>query len=255
MLYIRPAPLEATRSKAMVYGDANHLDPTAMMDYYALHCFLPSNSEADSASSDEFRMYEFKVRRCPRGRPHDWTACAYAHPGEKAARRDPRRIRYAGTPCADFRRRGACGRGDACELAHGVFESWLHPDRYRTQPCKDGVACRRRVCFFAHTCGELRAAPMSPTSTLAAPVSPMAESPPLSPVVGMREMVEGMRRLRLGKTRSMPWSWRYQMGLGLGSPTPTRVAAAEEMEVGQRREEESISGDEMDFGWISDLVQ
>ncbi|GMP71068.1 hypothetical protein CsSME_00029625 [Camellia sinensis var. sinensis] len=29
-------------------------------------------------------------------------------------------------------------KGDACEVAHGVFEYWLHPGRYRTQPCKDG---------------------------------------------------------------------------------------------------------------------
>lgn len=24
-------------------------------------------------SSDEFRMYQFKMKRCPRARPHDWT--------------------------------------------------------------------------------------------------------------------------------------------------------------------------------------
>ena len=28
---------------------------------------------------------------------------------------------------------GTCRRGDACPFAHGVFESWLHPSRYRTQ--------------------------------------------------------------------------------------------------------------------------
>lgn len=28
--------------------------------------------------------------------------------------------------------------------------------RYRTQLCNDGVACRRKVCFFAHTLDELR---------------------------------------------------------------------------------------------------
>ncbi len=37
-------------------------------------------------------------------------------------------------------------RGDACGFAHGVFEAWLHPSRYRTQLCKDGVACYRSVC-------------------------------------------------------------------------------------------------------------
>ncbi|MQL80449.1 hypothetical protein Taro_012902 [Colocasia esculenta] len=199
----------------------------------ALQRFLPSNevygsddggedsdlSEApvDAYSCDEFRIYEFKVRRCARGRSHDWTECPYAHPGEKARRRDPRKYHYSGTACPDFRK-GCCKRGDACEYAHGVFECWLHPARYRTQPCKDGVNCRRRVCFFAHTPEQLRVLPQtaqqqqpgppsprgfddgsplrhhsldayftknlisSPTSTLISPpMSPPSDSPPLSP--------------------------------------------------------------------------
>uniref|UniRef100_A0A0E0PIL5 C3H1-type domain-containing protein n=1 Tax=Oryza rufipogon TaxID=4529 RepID=A0A0E0PIL5_ORYRU len=141
----------------------------------ALRHYLPSNEAAaaedeeeaaavaaavDAYACDEFRMYEFKVRRCARGRSHDWTECPFAHPGEKARRRDPRRYCYSGTACPDFRK-GGCKRGDACEFAHGVFECWLHPARYRTQPCKDGTACRRRVCFFAHTPDQLRVLPPS----------------------------------------------------------------------------------------------
>jgi hypothetical protein len=87
----------------------------------ALRRYLPSNEAAaedssayavasDAYACDEFRMYEFKVRRCARGRSHNWTDCPFAHPGEKARRRDPR--------------------------------------RYRTQPCKDGTACRHRVSFL-----------------------------------------------------------------------------------------------------------
>lgn len=131
----------------------------------ALQKYLPSNNEdeeslpaVDAYSCDEFRMYEFKVRRCMRGRSHDWTECPFAHPGEKARRRDPRRFHYSGTACPDFRK-GTCRRGDACEFAHGVFECWLHPARYRTQPCKDGRSCKRRVCFFAHTALQLRLLP------------------------------------------------------------------------------------------------
>jgi len=48
-------------------------------------------------------------------------------------------------------------RGDACPHAHGVFETWLHPSRYRTQPCRAGAACDRAICFFAH--GPPRAPP------------------------------------------------------------------------------------------------
>eukprot|EP00252_Welwitschia_mirabilis_P023863 TRINITY_DN6868_c0_g1_i2.p1 TRINITY_DN6868_c0_g1~~TRINITY_DN6868_c0_g1_i2.p1 ORF type:complete len:164 (-),score=8.74 TRINITY_DN6868_c0_g1_i2:203-694(-) len=97
----------------------------------ALQRYLPSNNEDSAAvvySSDDFRMYEFKVRRCMRGRSHDWTECPFMHPGEKARRRDPRRFNYSGNPCPEFRK-GSCRRGDACEFAHGVFECWLHPDR------------------------------------------------------------------------------------------------------------------------------
>ncbi|CAK9216812.1 unnamed protein product, partial [Sphagnum troendelagicum] len=116
---------------------------------------------------DQFRMFEFKVRRCMRGRSHDWTECPFAHPGEKARRRDPRRFHYSGTACPDFRK-GSCRRGDACEYAHGVFECWLHPARYRTQPCKDGRNCRRRVCFFAHTPEQLRLLPAAAQAATAA---------------------------------------------------------------------------------------
>ena len=137
----------------------------------------------DAYACDEFRMYEFKVRRCSRGRSHDWTDCPYAHPGEKARRRDPRRYHYSGAACPDFRK-GGCKRGDACEYAHGVFECWLHPSRYRTQPCKDGTGCRRRVCFFAHTPDQLRVLPQQQQSSPrgASAASPLAESYDGSPL-------------------------------------------------------------------------
>ncbi|WVZ96865.1 hypothetical protein U9M48_042448 [Paspalum notatum var. saurae] len=170
----------------------------------ALQHYLPSNDPAagsgsrydddddeaalaavDAYACDEFRMYEFKVRRCSRGRSHDWTDCPYAHPGEKARRRDPRRYHYSGTACPDFRK-GGCKRGDACEFAHGVFECWLHPARYRTQPCKDGTACRRRVCFFAHTPDQLRVMPPQQSQSsprgAASATAPLAESYDGSPL-------------------------------------------------------------------------
>ncbi|XP_057978663.1 zinc finger CCCH domain-containing protein 30-like [Malania oleifera] len=106
-------------------------------------------------STDEFRMFSFKVRPCSRAYSHDWTECPFVHPGENARRRDPRKYHYSCVPCPDFRK-GACRRGDLCEYAHGVFECWLHPAQYRTRLCKDGTSCMRRVCFFAHTTEELR---------------------------------------------------------------------------------------------------
>lgn len=82
--------------------------------------------------------------------------CPFLHNGEKAKRRDPRKYAYSATACAEFRKTGSCVRGDACSFAHGVFECWLHPARYRTQLCTDGLACARPVCFFAHQESELR---------------------------------------------------------------------------------------------------
>ncbi|XP_074559048.1 zinc finger CCCH domain-containing protein 2-like [Curcuma longa] len=137
--------------------------------------------DVDLYSSDEFRMYDFKVRRCTRRRSHDWTECPFAHPGEKARRRDPRTYHYSGTSCPDFRK-GGCKRGDACEFAHGVFECWLHPARYRTQPCKDGTDCRRRVCFFAHTADQLRVLSQQQQMTPTKPVSAGIESYDGSPL-------------------------------------------------------------------------
>ncbi|MCL7025671.1 hypothetical protein MKW94_025099 [Papaver nudicaule] len=170
---------------------------------------------------DEFRMYDFKVRRCTRVDQHEWVDCPYVHPEEKARRRDPVRYNYSATGCTEFRK-GSCKKGDACEYAHGVFESWLHPDRYRTQACKDGIDCRRKICFFAHTVEQLRvgstqknsplltesprssydgspirstlesyfmkaaaaAAAASPTSTLMMHPSQSAPMSPMSPVAG-----------------------------------------------------------------------
>jgi hypothetical protein len=78
---------------------------------------------------------------------------------------------------------GGCKRGDGCDYAHGVFEFWLHPARYRTQPCKDGTACRRRVCFFTHTPDQLRSIPAQHASPRnRTPLSPLAESYDGSPL-------------------------------------------------------------------------
>merc|ERR1719421_2328557 len=128
-------------------------------------------------------MYEFKVKRCPRVKAHDWTECPFAHPGEKARRRDPRKYCYSETACPDFRK-GSCRRGDACEFAHGVFECWLHPSRYRTHTCTDGEACKRRVCFFAHGQSELR----TPTET-----HTMGAPPALEGLGGVPGLLPGMQ--------------------------------------------------------------
>ncbi|CBI20604.3 unnamed protein product, partial [Vitis vinifera] len=284
-------------------------DPTAGMGspfpvsgaFSSLQRYLPSNefgtesgdeseTVVDAFSCDQFRMFEFKVRRCARGRSHDWTECPYAHPGEKARRRDPRKFHYSGTACPEFRK-GNCKKGDSCEFAHGVFECWLHPARYRTQPCKDGSGCRRRVCFFAHTPEQLRVLPQQSPRNHGS-----AESYDGSPL-----RLAFDPNLQVGKAKMSPQSWGVQMGSGFGSPrgstlrpgfcslpsTPTRTPArsglggldvwdktCEEEPAMERVEsgrdlrariyakiskENSLDRDSSpsapDFGWVSELVK
>eukprot|EP00878_Enallax_costatus_P008425 GHUV01008806.1.p1 GENE.GHUV01008806.1~~GHUV01008806.1.p1 ORF type:complete len:382 (+),score=130.32 GHUV01008806.1:582-1727(+) len=50
-----------------------------------------------------------------------------------------------------------CNLGANCPHSHNAFESWLHPQKYRTLLCKDGHKCDKYVCFFAHGVEQLRA--------------------------------------------------------------------------------------------------
>ncbi|KAI3422887.1 uncharacterized protein J3R85_011623 [Psidium guajava] len=276
--------------------DADHLaaaaSPYALQDILAAlprHQADPDSDGPDSPvdlyTSDHFRMYEFKVRRCARGKSHDWTECPYAHPGEKARRRDPRRHGYSGAACPDYRS-GHCLKGDACELAHGVFECWLHPSRYRTQPCKDGINCTRRVCFFAHTPEQLRvvAGQQSPRSveslSSSPPASPMSLSLSRSPFRAdpVAEMVVSLRNLQLDKVKSMPrggsssGSPRSRIRPGFYSmpttPTQSTLTARHGVESGrdlrakmfEKLSMESSLGtarpeSDPDVWWVSDLVK
>lgn len=112
--------------------------------------------EGNDELSNNFFMYIFKVQPCPKRGAHDWSSCPYAHPKEKARRRDPRVYKYASTPCPESLKGVSCGRGVDCPYAHSVYEYWLHPSRFRTQMCKKGNQCNRTLCFFAHSASELR---------------------------------------------------------------------------------------------------
>ncbi|XP_030524127.2 zinc finger CCCH domain-containing protein 66-like [Rhodamnia argentea] len=146
-------------------------------------------------STDEFRMYSFKVKPCSRAYSHDWTECPFVHPGENARRRDPRKYHYSCVPCPEFRK-GSCRHGDNCEYAHGIFECWLHPAQYRTRLCKDEIGCTRKVCFFAHKPEELRPLYASTGSALPSPRS-------FSPVASSLDM-GSISPLSLGSSVRMP---------------------------------------------------
>lgn len=103
-----------------------------------------------------FLSLALQVLPCSKRYVHDWTECPFAHPQEKARRRDPKDHNYTGIACPSMKKEGACAFGDHCPYAHNVFEYWLHPTRYRTQLCNDGTNCHRKICFFAHSLDELR---------------------------------------------------------------------------------------------------
>ncbi|KAG6535061.1 zinc finger CCCH domain-containing protein 24-like [Zingiber officinale] len=168
------SPSSGSVSSPMMTVKVPEIQPNATSEKkeYPFDPSLPDIKNSIYAT-DEFRMYSFKVRPCSRAYSHDWTECPFVHPGENARRRDPRKYHYSCVPCTDFRK-GVCKRGDMCEYAHGVFECWLHPAQYRTKLCKDGTACVRRVCFFAHTNEELRPLYMSTGPAILSPLSSSA---------------------------------------------------------------------------------
>jgi hypothetical protein len=45
-----------------------------------------------------------QVLPCPRRYGHAWALCPFAHPGEKARRRDVRIYHYAGVACPDMKK-------------------------------------------------------------------------------------------------------------------------------------------------------
>ncbi|KAF6257256.1 hypothetical protein COO60DRAFT_25223 [Scenedesmus sp. NREL 46B-D3] len=113
--------------------------------------------------SADFYLYTFKIANCTAQHPHDWSTCPFAHPREKARRRDPRLFEYQPLPCPDDKKGHTCPRGDSCCYTHNVYEFHLHPKRFRTQMCQHGAACTRPLCFFAHTLEELRVVEAEPS--------------------------------------------------------------------------------------------
>lgn len=51
-----------------------------------------------------------QVLPCSKRYVHDWTVCPFAHPGEKAKRRDPRVFTYTGVACPDMKKASLGGR-------------------------------------------------------------------------------------------------------------------------------------------------
>ncbi|GBF88731.1 hypothetical protein Rsub_01632 [Raphidocelis subcapitata] len=133
------------------------------------------------SASAEFMMYTYKVEMCANPYNHDWAICPYAHAKDRARRRDPA-VTHVAQPCPDRMQGRDCPRGEGCPYTHSVAEYWLHPLRFRTQYCKQGRGCGRRLCFFAHSPDELRSPsaatpPVERAAAAAAAASDASSSP------------------------------------------------------------------------------
>ncbi|PQQ10681.1 zinc finger CCCH domain-containing protein 20 [Prunus yedoensis var. nudiflora] len=97
--YNSPYYLHEALTTFQRYLPSNETDPDSDSDISVRE----SDSPVDAYSCDHFRMFEFKVRRCARGRSHDWTECPYAHPGRRpgAATRESITIRVRLAPISE----------------------------------------------------------------------------------------------------------------------------------------------------------
>ncbi|WOL14825.1 hypothetical protein Cni_G23606 [Canna indica] len=211
---------------------------------YPLDLTLP-DIKTGIYGTDDFRMYTFKIKPCSRAYSHDWTECPFVHPGENARRRDPRKYSYSCVPCPEFRK-GSCRNGDACEYAHGVFESWLHPAQYRTRLCKDETGCNRRVCFFAHKPEELRT--VNPS---AASVAGMVLPSPRSSSPGLSSLDMATALMLMQQQPGSPMSPSASPGLGSTAAwmnqTAGGVMTPPALQLPNSRLKASLSARDMDF--------
>ncbi len=66
------------------------------------HCALLHDGAGTSSQPECFPSLQ--VLPCSKRFCHDWTVCPYAHPGEKAKRRDPRVHSYTGIACPNMKK-------------------------------------------------------------------------------------------------------------------------------------------------------
>lgn len=139
-------------------------------------------------------MYFYKVQLCTKSAVHDWTSCPFAHIGETALRRDPRAVGYSCQMCPEIQNGDTCPRGEKCPFSHSVFESWLHPQRYKTKLCRQGDQCARSVCFFAHSLEDLRIGVEDPDSNLFTK-DPVLPSPARSLTGSVSDLLTSLQKM------------------------------------------------------------
>lgn len=167
-----------------------------LMESGPLQPFQGGPQMASAEAEAHFLMFKYKIEMCQNPYNHDWAACPYAHPKDRARRRDPLLVTYFSQPCPDKMQGHDCPKGDECPYTHSVAEYWLHPARFRTQYCKQGPSCCRRLCFFAHSPEELRtagAAAAPPGNGANTPTAAAAAAVPRGPAAHPEPVLGALR--------------------------------------------------------------
>lgn len=164
----------AKRRFCTAYPDAGACRRGATCTFAHCREEIPNLLEVDeenqepAALTDDFFMYKYKTRWCPKGVQHEWHTCVYAHNYQDARR--PVTIGYGARLCpywskkdtgAEYAQR--CPLGLRCPYSHGAKEQLYHPHYFKTIVCRDlrgsggGKACpRHTLCAFYHSRNEKR---------------------------------------------------------------------------------------------------
>jgi hypothetical protein len=119
-----------------------------------------------------------------------------------------------------------------------AFESWLHPDRYKTTLCSYAGACTRKFCFFAHSAAELRQPASKQHSAAAAAGNPelrltKTASLDTNPSIGTPNSSSSNMSSSSAQAMHGGWGAGSPMAVSVGNSAAAAAAAAAGMYVQQ----------------------
>eukprot|EP00775_Hariotina_reticulata_P013425 gene13425-13553_t len=133
-----------------------------------------AQSQRQQQYDDQFLQYTYKVVPCDKTWRHDYSTCPFAHSGESSERRHP--STYLPFMCNSTQHstdlKEKCPFGTSCKYAHGHFELWLHPGRFRTKMCSLGDKTQGSPACSSDACDD----PLALWTAAMAPQPPVLDS-------------------------------------------------------------------------------
>jgi hypothetical protein len=122
-------------------------------------------------------------------------------------------------------------------LLQNSFESWLHPDRYKTTLCSYAGACTRKFCFFAHSAAELRQpASKQHSAAVAAGCNPelrLTKTASLDTTPSVGTPNSSSSNMSSSSAQALHAGWGSPMAVSVGNSAAAAAAAAAGMYVQQ----------------------